>query len=206
MNYYMAFGGTTFGRSVGGPLIVTSYDYDVQINEFAQRAEPKRGGAIIWVEPIGVGEALSKMTGWPYYGPGAKDANGNHASAADTNGPPVIIASVASCGTGMNLQHRYSRNLFLVPPSNNDATEQYLGRTHRSGQSMPEVTADFVYGCLEDWNAVHKSLEQARVAEEDLTAPRKMLLAEHEWARFPGKAGGFAWIHASDVGPVVVTE
>lgn len=41
MNYYMAFGGTTFGRSVGGPLIVTSYDYDVQINEYAMRAEPK---------------------------------------------------------------------------------------------------------------------------------------------------------------------
>ncbi len=41
MNYYMAFGGTTFGRSVGGPLIVTSYDYDVQIDEYAMRAEPK---------------------------------------------------------------------------------------------------------------------------------------------------------------------
>ena len=40
-NYYMAFGGTTFGRQVGGPLIVTSYDYDVQINEFGMRAEPK---------------------------------------------------------------------------------------------------------------------------------------------------------------------
>ena len=41
MNYYMAFGGTTFGRHPGGPLIVTSYDYDVQINEYAMRAEPK---------------------------------------------------------------------------------------------------------------------------------------------------------------------
>lgn len=40
-NYYMVFGGTTFGRQVGGPLIVTSYDYDVQINEFGLRAEPK---------------------------------------------------------------------------------------------------------------------------------------------------------------------
>lgn len=41
VNYYMAFGGSTFGRSVGGPLIVTSYDYDVQINEYAMKAEPK---------------------------------------------------------------------------------------------------------------------------------------------------------------------
>ena len=41
MNYYMLFGGTTFGRQVGGPLIITSYDYDVQVNEYGMRAEPK---------------------------------------------------------------------------------------------------------------------------------------------------------------------
>lgn len=41
MNYYMAFGGTTFGRHVGGPGIITSYDYDVQINEWGLEAEPK---------------------------------------------------------------------------------------------------------------------------------------------------------------------
>lgn len=41
MNYYMVFGGTTFGRSAGGPLIITSYDYDVQVNEYALPAEPK---------------------------------------------------------------------------------------------------------------------------------------------------------------------
>lgn len=41
MNYYMAYGGSTFGRKVGGPLIVTSYDYDVQVNEFSMPAEPK---------------------------------------------------------------------------------------------------------------------------------------------------------------------
>jgi hypothetical protein len=40
-NYYMAFGGTSFARHVGGPNIVTSYDYDVQINEYGFRAEPK---------------------------------------------------------------------------------------------------------------------------------------------------------------------
>lgn len=31
-NYYMWQGGTTFGRSVGGPWIVTSYDYDVPLD------------------------------------------------------------------------------------------------------------------------------------------------------------------------------
>ena len=41
MNYYMAFGGTSFARSVGGPDIVTSYDYDVAVNEYGMQAEPK---------------------------------------------------------------------------------------------------------------------------------------------------------------------
>ena len=41
MNYYMAFGGTSLARQVGGPNIITSYDYDVQINEYGYRAEPK---------------------------------------------------------------------------------------------------------------------------------------------------------------------
>eukprot|EP00520_Triparma_pacifica_P009069 CAMPEP_0118647164 /NCGR_PEP_ID=MMETSP0785-20121206/8461_1 /TAXON_ID=91992 /ORGANISM="Bolidomonas pacifica, Strain CCMP 1866" /LENGTH=754 /DNA_ID=CAMNT_0006539241 /DNA_START=34 /DNA_END=2298 /DNA_ORIENTATION=+ len=41
MNYYMTFGGTSFGRKVGGPNIITSYDYDVAINEYGYRAEPK---------------------------------------------------------------------------------------------------------------------------------------------------------------------
>jgi hypothetical protein len=33
-NYYMFFGGTNFARWVGGPNIVTSYDYDVALNEY----------------------------------------------------------------------------------------------------------------------------------------------------------------------------
>jgi hypothetical protein len=41
VNYYMAFGGTSFARYVGGPNIITSYDYDVAINEYGQHAEPK---------------------------------------------------------------------------------------------------------------------------------------------------------------------
>jgi hypothetical protein len=41
MNYYMAFGGTSFARTVGGPSIITSYDYDVQVGEYLTRQQPK---------------------------------------------------------------------------------------------------------------------------------------------------------------------
>ncbi|KAL7098815.1 hypothetical protein ACP275_09G042400 [Erythranthe tilingii] len=42
-NYYMYFGGTNFGRTAGGPLIATSYDYDAPINEYGLINQPKWG-------------------------------------------------------------------------------------------------------------------------------------------------------------------
>jgi len=39
--YYMYHGGTNFGRSAGGPNIVTSYDYDVALDEYGLLHEPK---------------------------------------------------------------------------------------------------------------------------------------------------------------------
>eukprot|EP01028_Stygiella_incarcerata_P003356 TRINITY_DN1663_c0_g1_i1.p1 TRINITY_DN1663_c0_g1~~TRINITY_DN1663_c0_g1_i1.p1 ORF type:complete len:750 (-),score=172.43 TRINITY_DN1663_c0_g1_i1:67-2250(-) len=40
-NYYMWHGGTNFGRTVGGPFITTSYDYDVALDEYGLLAQPK---------------------------------------------------------------------------------------------------------------------------------------------------------------------
>ncbi|XP_022638745.1 beta-galactosidase 9 isoform X1 [Vigna radiata var. radiata] len=42
-NYYMYFGGTNFGRTAGGPLQITSYDYDAPIDEYGLLHEPKWG-------------------------------------------------------------------------------------------------------------------------------------------------------------------
>ncbi|KAJ4954849.1 hypothetical protein NE237_011632 [Protea cynaroides] len=42
-NYYMYFGGTNFGRTSGGPFIITSYDYDAPIDEYGLLRQPKWG-------------------------------------------------------------------------------------------------------------------------------------------------------------------
>ncbi|KAK6930695.1 Glycoside hydrolase 35, catalytic domain [Dillenia turbinata] len=42
-NYYMYFGGTNFGRTSGGPLYTTSYDYDAPIDEYGLLSQPKWG-------------------------------------------------------------------------------------------------------------------------------------------------------------------
>lgn len=36
-NYYMFHGGTNFGRSVGGPMIITSYDYGAALDEYGMQ-------------------------------------------------------------------------------------------------------------------------------------------------------------------------
>ncbi|XP_050226309.1 beta-galactosidase 8-like [Mercurialis annua] len=42
-NYYMYFGGTNFGKTAGGPLVATSYDYDAPIDEYGFIRQPKWG-------------------------------------------------------------------------------------------------------------------------------------------------------------------
>ncbi|GFQ04066.1 beta-galactosidase 8 [Phtheirospermum japonicum] len=42
-NYYMYHGGTNFGRTTGGPFIITSYDYDAPIDEYGLLNQPKWG-------------------------------------------------------------------------------------------------------------------------------------------------------------------
>ncbi|KAJ4822249.1 hypothetical protein Tsubulata_045095 [Turnera subulata] len=42
-NYYMYHGGTNFGRTSGGPLITTSYEYDAPLDEYGNLNQPKWG-------------------------------------------------------------------------------------------------------------------------------------------------------------------
>ncbi|KAH7670362.1 Beta-galactosidase protein [Dioscorea alata] len=42
-NYYMYFGGTNFERTAGGPLQITSYNYDAPIDEYGILNQPKWG-------------------------------------------------------------------------------------------------------------------------------------------------------------------
>ncbi|VAI30164.1 unnamed protein product [Triticum turgidum subsp. durum] len=67
-NYYMYFGGTNFARTAGGPLQITSYDYDAPVNEYGFLRQPKWGHlkdlhtAIKLCEP-----ALIAVDGSPQY-------------------------------------------------------------------------------------------------------------------------------------------
>ena len=135
----------------------------------------KKNVGIVWVEHQAFGAALSQLSGAPYFGPGGLDASG--ASIANEKGDRSIIASVAACGQGFNLQ-MFSKNLITSCPSGAATVEQVLGRTHRDGQLADEVTVDVLLGCLEQFEAFERALDGATAAEALLGHSQKLLLAD----------------------------
>jgi hypothetical protein len=135
----------------------------------------KKNVGIVWVEHQAFGAALSQLSGAPYFGPGGLDASG--ASIANEKGDRSIIASVAACGQGFNLQ-MFSKNLITSCPSGAATVEQVLRRTHRDGQLADEVTVDVLLGCLEQFEAFERALDGATAAEALLGHSQKLLLAD----------------------------
>ena len=75
--------------------------------------------------------------------------------------------------------------------------EQSIGRTHRSNQHAEQVEVELLYTCLEDYLAAQKAERAAEEQEYEMTAPRKLTLAQHERAEYPTD-GGAAWARASN--------
>lgn len=135
----------------------------------------KKNVGIVWVEHQAFGAALSQLSGVSYFGPGGLDASG--ASIANEKADRSVIASVAACGQGFNLQ-MFSKNLITSCPSGAATIEQVLGRTHRDGQLADEVTVDVLLGCLEQFEAFERALDGATAAEALLGHSQKLLLAD----------------------------
>lgn len=145
----------------------------------------KREKGIVWVEHRAFGEALSRLTGAPYYGAGGLDANG--VSVADAKPGKAIICSIAAVGQGFNLQ-MFSKALITSCPSGAATVEQVLGRIHRDGQEADEVVIDVLLGCAEHAEAFERAVDGARAAEEMLGHRQKLCLADIVFER-PNKKG-----------------
>ncbi len=125
--------------------------------------------SLLWVESIAIGEALSRSTGVPYFGAGSTEKDVLSVDAA--------ICSIGVCGTGMNLQKKFSRNLVLEPPSSGLDWEQLLGRTHRIGQPEDEVSCEVLVWTPPLRAAWDSAVENARFQEVSSGNRQKLLLA-----------------------------
>jgi hypothetical protein len=142
---------------------------------------------IAWCDHTFFARELSRLTGVPYYGPQGKDLEGNPIESA--KGRPAI-ASVAANATGRNLQ-AWSKNLITSCPPSADTWEQLLGRTHRDGQEADQVEVDVIFSCLEHVEAWERALADARMAQDMLGQPQKLLLADCTIPRSP--SNGARW-------------
>jgi hypothetical protein len=148
--------------------------------EAAARWSAKHGG-IIFCEHIEFANMLSELTGLPYCGKDARDADGVHIEAHA--GKP-IIASLHSCHKIWNLQ-AWDRALVAGPPSNGSWSEQLLGRMHRDGQTADLVRYDFLTQCLEHSNGVAQARRDAGYVNESQLQTQKLGIADWRWPEVP---------------------
>lgn len=140
-------------------------DFLIQaVTEWSQKIEVP---AIIWYEHRALGELIAERTRFPHFGAAAD---------ASTSKEKLIVCSIATQGTGKNLQH-YSHNLFTSMPPNGTSFEQTVGRTHRPGQEADEVIVDWFGHTEEAESAFDAVLADAEYMQATTGQRQKVLYA-----------------------------
>lgn len=155
------------------PHDVVSVWHDDSVIRLAAKWAKKPG--IVWTDQVFFAERLAKETGLPYYGAQGLDAAGEYIEASNS---PTIIASIDANRDGKNLQHKWSRNLFVGPPDGWDALQQAIARTHRPGQTADEVIVDVLIGCREHVSAWRKTVAGTHAAKDMIGGTPKVLIAD----------------------------
>jgi hypothetical protein len=133
-------------------------------------AQNDRG--ICWVAHRYFGEALSYVTGRPYFREEAHDAQGNYVE--DASGP--IILSIQAGREGLDLQFKWDTNLITAPMSGADDWEQLLARTHRRGQDSDTVSAYVFTNCDEHVASMQSALALSTAFSRDTLHAKPKLL------------------------------
>ncbi len=130
---------------------------------------------LVWVEHRAVGHKLSELFGWPYHGQKAQSSDGKSlADRSPADGP--LIVSIASCGTGFNLQ-AWFENVIVTSPANGSTHEQLTGRTHRDGQEADEVEVTVVMSSNQSRADFWQAVADARYVEAMTGSPQKLTMA-----------------------------
>jgi hypothetical protein len=140
--------------------------------------------ALVWVQHGYVGEALSQMTGAPFFQGRGRDPVGRYIGSHDPQRSAVL--SLAGNFRGRNLQ-AWNRALIIGPVHAATYWEQgYLGRVHRQGQRRP-VWIDVAVSCAENLIALKAAHREAHMVRATLGHIQKLLIASYDWSHFPGE-------------------
>lgn len=129
---------------------------------------------IVWSGHTAFGEALERVSGFPYFGAEGLDRGGRMIEQA--TGP--VIASLKANKEGRNLQYNWSDNLIMSCPGDGLEAEQLLGRTHRDGQTEDTVTFKIFNGCIEHISAFWTALGRAVYMQDTTRNAQKLVYAD----------------------------
>jgi hypothetical protein len=119
---------------------------------------------IIWYADVAIGDLLEKASGFPRFGQGADASNVKE---------DVIICSIATQGTGKNLQH-YNTSVIITMPTSGKDMEQLIGREHRPGQEADTVVIEYfdhtasLDKCMDDVIADAMYIEETNGGEQKI--------------------------------------
>lgn len=142
---------------------------------------------LIWIKYQEIAEALARVLCLPYFGSeGRQIANGKKTKISiedPSSQTGTVILSYDANREGRNLQP-WCHNLIVGWEQSPLYTEQFLGRTHRFGQSKP-VTYDVILTSGETHDSFFKTIAKSRVIYEVQGHTQKILRAEIQNVRLP---------------------
>jgi hypothetical protein len=170
----------------------------------AQRWREAGETGLIWTKQIAAGQAIASITGLPFFGakgekidqygrpcPGDTIEN----AIRDAKTPPIAVVGFDSNHRGRNLQ-AYHNAMIVGWEQSASATEQFLGRMHRSGQVSP-VRVTVLVTCGEILDSFQQTLSEARfVKSQGLT--QKILTGTIDRKNTRGLPSGYRWIRKHD--------
>jgi len=135
----------------------------------------KKGPGVVWVSHSVFGRELAAKAGLPYYGEMGVNDKGQLIDHAPADKP--VVASLAACGTGRNLQ-QFNRALYTCPPHGADEWEQSIARFHRPGQKADCIEISWFALCSENLRAFDRAYSDAHMIRRTMGDEQKILLAD----------------------------
>ena len=147
---------------------------------------------LIWIEHNAFGHELARRSGLPFYAQEGRTAAGQRIEHGDPK--KSLIASVASNGTGRNLQ-AWSEALIMSCNPNGKTYEQMLGRNHRDGQEADTVEVWHYLGALEQVAGFWQAVKDSTFTEHTTGQAQKLVYCDKIIPSLDeiSARGGFRW-------------
>ena len=154
-----------------GPDTVPVWIDDGVLQAAMARAEAE-GDCLVWYESRAVAQRLAQL-GFRVIFPG---------SPVPLVREGTLCLSIASHGTGLNLQH-YSRNIVLEPPPGGHIWDQMIGRTHRAGQPEDTVLVSALGHTPVFQRAIQRARSDASYRKQTTGVNQRLLYADFNEVR-----------------------